>query len=194
MGKLLIVDNYDSFTYNLVHAVKELGVTDIEVVRNDKITLDEIEEFERIILSPGPGIPSEAGLLLDIIKRYAPSKPILGICLGHQAIGESFGAKLANLKEVHHGVQSKIQLLDDPQLFRGLGDTLQVGRYHSWIVSNDNIPDCIEITAISDEGEIMALKHKEYNVRGLQFHPESILTPQGKEILNNWLNIKNEML
>ncbi len=191
MGKLLILDNYDSFTYNLVHAVKELGLSDIEVVRNDKITLDEIEQFERIILSPGPGVPSEAGLLLAIIKRYAPSKPILGICLGHQAIGESFGARLVNLKEVHHGVQSKIKLLDDPQLFRGLGDTLEVGRYHSWVISPENLPDCIEITALSEEGEIMALKHKEYNVRGLQFHPESILTPQGKEILNNWLTMKN---
>ena len=191
MGKLLILDNYDSFTYNLVHAVKELGLSDIEVVRNDKITLDEIEQFERIILSPGPGVPSEAGLLLAIIKRYAPSKPILGICLGHQAIGESFGARLVNLKEVHHGVQSKIKLLDDPQLFRGLGDTLEVGRYHSWVISPENLPECIEITALSEEGEIMALKHKEYNVRGLQFHPESILTPQGKEILNNWLTMKN---
>ena len=191
MGKLLILDNYDSFTYNLVHAVKELGLSDIEVVRNDKITLDEIEQFERIILSPGPGVPSEAGLLLAIIKRYAPSKPILGICLGHQAIGESFGARLVNLKEVHHGVQSKIKLLDDPQLFRGLGDTLEVGRYHSWVISPENLPDCIEITALSEEGEIMALKHKGYNVRGLQFHPESILTPQGKEILNNWLTMKN---
>ena len=191
MGKLLILDNYDSFTYNLVHAVKELGISDIEVVRNDKIILDEIEQFERIILSPGPGVPSEAGLLLAIIKRYAPSKPILGICLGHQAIGESFGARLVNLKEVHHGVQSKIKLLDDPQLFRGLGDTLEVGRYHSWVISPENLPDCIEITALSEEGEIMALKHKGYNVRGLQFHPESILTPQGKEILNNWLTMKN---
>lgn len=191
MGKLLILDNYDSFTYNLVHAVKELGVSEVEVVRNDKITLDEIEQFDRIILSPGPGIPSEAGLLLAVIKRFAPSKPILGICLGHQAIGESFGAKLENLKEVHHGVQSEIKLLNDPELFRGLGDTLEVGRYHSWVISPDNLPDCIEITALSKEGEIMALKHKEYNVRGVQFHPESILTPQGKEILNNWLTMKN---
>ena len=171
--KILLLDNYDSFTYNLLHAVKELGATDVEVVRNDQINLDEVERFNKIILSPGPGIPEEAGLLLPIIKRYAPTKSILGVCLVHQAIGEAFGARLENLKEVYHGVQTPISILQKDVLFEGLGK---------------DFPECLEITAESQEGQIMALRHKTYDVHGIQFHPESVLTPQGKEIIKNFLN------
>ena len=159
--KILLLDNYDSFTYNLLHAVKELGATDVEVVRNDQINLDKVERFDKIILSPGPGIPEEAGLLLPIIKRYAPTKSILGVCLGHQAIGEAFGARLENLKEVYHGVQTPISILQKDVLFEGLGKEIPVGRYHSWVVSREGFPEC---------------------------HPESVLTPQGKEIIKNFLN------
>lgn len=186
--KILLLDNYDSFTYNLLHVVKELGATDVEVVRNDQIDLDEIERFDKIILSPGPGIPEEAGLLLPIIRKYAPNKSILGVCLGHQAIGEAFGAGLENLKEVCHGVQTPVTILREDLLFEGLEREIPVGRYHSWVVSRENFPDCLEITAESQEGQIMALRHKNYDVRGIQFHPESVLTPQGKEIIKNFLN------
>lgn len=185
--KILLLDNYDSFTYNLLHVVKELGATDIEVFRNDEIALEEVERFDSIILSPGPGIPEEAGLLLPIIKRYAATKSILGVCLGHQAIGEAFGGKLENLAEVYHGVQTPVSILKEDVLFQGLGKEMPVGRYHSWIVSRENFPDCLEITAESEEGQIMALRHKTYNVHGIQFHPESVLTPQGKEIIRNFL-------
>ena len=149
--KILLLDNYDSFTYNLLHAVKELGATDVEVVRNDQIELDEVDRFDKIILSPGPGIPEEAGLLLPIIKRYAPTKSILGVCLGHQAIGEAFGARLENLKEVYHGVQTPITILHQDLLFEGLGKEIPVGRYHSWVVSREGFPDCLEITAESQD-------------------------------------------
>lgn len=186
--KILLLDNYDSFTYNLLHAVKELGMTDVKVVRNDRIGLDEVEQFDKIILSPGPGIPEEAGLLLPVIKRYAPTKSILGVCLGHQAIGEAFGAHLENLKEVYHGVQTPVSILRQDKLFKGLGKEIPVGRYHSWVVSWEGFPDCLEITAESREGQIMALRHKSYDVHGIQFHPESVLTPQGKEIIQNFLN------
>jgi anthranilate synthase, component II (EC 4.1.3.27) len=186
--KILLLDNYDSFTYNLLHAVKELGMTDVKVVRNDRIGLDEVEQFDKIILSPGPGIPEEAGLLLPVIKRYAPTKSILGVCLGHQAIGEAFGAHLENLKEVYHGVQTPVSILRQDKLFKGLGKEIPVGRYHSWVVSREGFPDCLEITAESREGQIMALRHKSYDVHGIQFHPESVLTPQGKEIIQNFLN------
>ena len=186
--KILLLDNYDSFTYNLLHVVKELRATDIEVARNDQIDLDEVERFDKIILSPGPGIPEEAGLLLPVIKRYAPTKSILGVCLGHQAIGEAFGAHLENLKEVYHGVQTPISILQKEVLFEGLGKEIPVGRYHSWVVSREGFPECLEITAESREGQIMALCHKTYNVHGIQFHPESVLTPQGKEIIKNFLN------
>ena len=187
--KILLLDNYDSFTYNLLHIVKELGATDVEVIRNDQIGLDEVARFDKIILSPGPGIPSEAGMLLPIIKQYASTKPILGVCLGHQAIGEAFGGTLENLTDVYHGIQSSIRLLGDKPLFEGLGNQILVGRYHSWVVSRDNFPVCLEITAESEEGQIMALRHKEYNVHGIQFHPESVLTPQGKTIIRNFLNL-----
>ena len=187
--KILLLDNYDSFTYNLLHIVKELGAEDVEVIRNDQIDLAEVKRFDKIILSPGPGIPSEAGLLLPIIKEYAATKPILGVCLGHQAIGEAFGGTLENLKDVYHGIQSSIRLMGDKPLFEGLGKQILVGRYHSWVVSNNNFPTCLEITAESEEGQIMALRHREYNVHGIQFHPESVLTPQGKTIISNFLKL-----
>ncbi len=184
--KVVIIDNYDSFTYNLSHLVKELGA-EVTVLRNDQFSLDEIEKFSKIILSPGPGIPSEAGLLLDVIREYAGKKPILGVCLGHQAIGEAFGGRLENLSDVFHGVATPCHLTADDPLFSGIDKDFIVGRYHSWVVSKDGFPDCLEVTAVSDEGQIMALKHKKLNVRGIQFHPESVLTPDGKKMLQNWL-------
>ena len=159
------------------------------MIRNDQIELNEVERFDKIILSPGPVIPSEAGLLLPIIREYASTKTILGVCLGHQAIGEAFGGTLENLTDVYHGIQSSIKLLGDKPLFEGLGKQILVGRYHSWVVNRENFPSCLEITAESEEGQIMALRHKEYNVHGIQFHPESVLTPQGKTIIQNFLNL-----
>lgn len=185
--KILLLDNYDSFTYNLMHVVKELGYADIEVFRNDRISLDEVNRFDKIILSPGPGIPEEAGLLLPVIKQYAPVKSILGVCLGHQAIGEAFGATLENLTDVYHGVQTPIEVTGKDILFQGLEREIPVGRYHSWVVSHNGFPDCLEITAESKEGQIMALRHRTYDVHGIQFHPESVLTPQGKIIIRNFL-------
>ncbi len=186
--KILIFDNYDSFTYNLVHLVKELGYTDVDVFRNDKIALEDVAKYDKIILSPGPGIPSEAGLLLPLIKEYAGKKPILGVCLGHQAIGEVFGAQLKNLEDVYHGVATRINITQPDYIFDTLGRELEVGRYHSWIVDNNGLPDCIEITATDNNGQIMALKHKEFDVHGVQFHPESVLTPAGETIVKNFLN------
>ena len=186
--KILIFDNYDSFTYNLVHLVKELGYTDVDVFRNDKIALEDVAKYDKIILSPGPGIPSEAGLLLPLIKEYAGKRPILGVCLGHQAIGEAFGAQLKNLEDVYHGVATRINITQSDYIFDTLGSELEVGRYHSWIVDNNGLPDCIEITATDNNGQIMALKHKEFDVHGVQFHPESVLTPAGETIVKNFLN------
>ena len=186
--KIVIIDNYDSFTYNLSHLVKELGA-EVTVVRNDQFRLDELEPYDRIILSPGPGIPSEAGLLLDVIRTYADSKPILGVCLGHQAIGEAFGAMLENLTEVFHGVATPCHIVADDPLFSGIPRTTAIGRYHSWVVSRDALPQCLEVTAVSDEGQIMALRHRHLNVRGIQFHPESVLTPDGKKMLQNFLSL-----
>ena len=184
----LLLDNYDSFTYNLLHLLRELGA-DAEVRRNDQITLEEVARFDRIILSPGPGIPSEAGILLPLIRRYAPEKSILGVCLGHQAIAEAFGGRLENLSEVFHGVQTPIRVIQPAEkLFRELPTTFSVGRYHSWIVSRENLPDSLEVTAVDDAGYIMALRHRTYDVHGLQFHPESILTPNGKQLIANFLN------
>jgi len=185
--KILVFDNYDSFTYNLVHAVKKLGYKDVEVHRNDQIALADIAKFDKIILSPGPGIPSESGILLELIKTYAPTKPIFGVCLGVQAIGEAFGASLVNLPEVYHGVSSNVTIVADDILFEGLPKQLEVGRYHSWAVAKEGLPDCLEVTAVDDEGMIMALQHKTYNVRGVQFHPESVLTPMGEQMILNWL-------
>ena len=184
--KIVIIDNYDSFTYNLSHLVKELGA-EVDVVRNDQFQLDDLAQYDKIILSPGPGIPSEAGLLLDVIKTYAGKKPIFGVCLGHQAIGEVFGGKLENLSNVFHGVATEgTQLQNDP-IFDGLPKRITMGRYHSWVVAKDGFPDCLEITAESDEGQIMALRHRDYDIHGIQFHPESVLTPDGKTIIKNWI-------
>lgn len=185
--KILIFDNYDSFTYNLVHLVKELGYTDIDVFRNDKIELAEVDKYDKIILSPGPGIPSEAGLLLPLINKYAATKSILGVCLGHQAIGEAFGARLMNLKDVYHGINSNIEIVVNDYIFDEMSKNTEVGRYHSWIVDSEELPDCFEITAIDSQKQIMAMQHKNYDVHGVQFHPESILTPDGKKIIDNFL-------
>lgn len=184
--KIVIIDNYDSFTYNLAHLVKELGA-EVTVFRNDQFELSQLESFSKIILSPGPGIPSEAGLLLDVIKTYAGKKPILGVCLGHQAIGEVFGGKLENLSDVFHGVATEGTQFGNDEIFSRLPNRITMGRYHSWVVSKEGLPECLEVTAESDEGQIMALKHKTLNIRGIQFHPESVLTPDGKKIIQNWL-------
>ncbi|MFD2863394.1 anthranilate synthase component II [Mucilaginibacter antarcticus] len=187
-GKILIIDNYDSFTYNLVHLVNELGLQ-CDVWRNDKFKLEDVDAYDKIILSPGPGIPSEAGLLLDVIAMYAPTKSIFGVCLGQQAIAEVFGGTLYNLKQPMHGIATPITVTDDTeQLFSGLPQQFKVGRYHSWVVDEKSIPDTLIITAIDEvDNSAMALRHKEYDVRGVQFHPESILTEFGKEMLQNWL-------
>ena len=184
--KIVIIDNYDSFTYNLSHLVKELGA-EVTVYRNDQFEMSQLEEFDKIILSPGPGIPSEAGLLLDVIKAYAGKKPILGVCLGHQAIGESFGGKLTNIGEVVHGVATPCHTTKDDYLFEGLPKDIEIGRYHSWVVDTEAFPECLEVTSVSDEGFIMSLRHREYDIRGIQYHPESVLTPDGKTIIGNWL-------
>lgn len=186
--KIAIIDNYDSFTYNLAHLVKELGA-EVTVRRNDQFQLPELEPFDKLILSPGPGIPSEAGLLLDVIRTYAGRKPMLGVCLGHQAIGEVFGGRLENLSSVFHGVATEgTQLQNDP-LFDGLPARITMGRYHSWVVSREGLPECLEVTAESDEGQIMGLRHKDYDIHGIQFHPESVLTPEGRTIVRNFLNL-----
>lgn len=184
--KIVIIDNYDSFTYNLSHLVKELGA-EVTVFRNDKFEMDSLEAFDKIMLSPGPGIPSEAGLMPEVIKRYAQSKPILGICLGHQAIGECFGGRLANLDRVFHGVATEGTQLGNDYMFNGLPRRITMGRYHSWVVSGEGLPDCLEITAESDEGHIMALRHRTLDIRGLQFHPESVLTTDGRKMMENWI-------
>ncbi len=185
--KIVIIDNYDSFTYNLSHLVKELGA-DVTVLRNDRFELSELEQFDKIILSPGPGIPSEAGLLLDVIRTYAGRKPMLGVCLGHQAIGEVFGARLENLSDVFHGVATEGTQSGLDPIFAGLPRRITMGRYHSWVVSKEAFPSCLEITAESDEGQIMALRHRDYDIHGIQFHPESVLTPEGRTIVGNWMN------
>ena len=184
--KTVIIDNYESFTYNLAHLVKELG-TEVDVLRNDKFELEELEKYDKIILSPGPGIPEEAGLLLEVIRTYAGRKPILGVCLGEQAIGQAFGGKLTNLSEVFHGIQTNVKIKNKDYIFDGLPTEIPVGRYHSWVVDTDGFPEELVVTAISPEGQIMALKHREYDVHGIQFHPESVLTPDGKQIVGNWL-------
>lgn len=186
--KTIIIDNYDSFTYNLSHLVKELGV-DVTVRRNDQFKLSDLEGFDNIILSPGPGIPKEAGLLMEVIRTYAGRKPILGVCLGHQAIGEVFGAKLENLSSVFHGVATEGTQFGIDPIFAGLPQRIVMGRYHSWVVSKEQFPDCLEVTAESDEGQIMALRHRQFNVHGIQFHPESVLTPEGRTIVKNWLSL-----
>lgn len=184
---IVIIDNYDSFTYNLSHQLKALGAQ-VDVVRNDAFQMSRLEPYDKIVLSPGPGIPEEAGLLNDVIRRYAGRKPILGVCLGHQAIAEVFGGRLENLRTVYHGVQTPTHIINHDYLFEHLPETFETGRYHSWVVSRSGLPDSLEVTAISDDGHIMAIRHRTYDVRGIQFHPESILTPEGARILQNWLN------
>ena len=187
--KILVFDNYDSFTYNLVHLVEKILHLKVDVFRNDEIPLEKVKEYDKIILSPGPGIPSEAGLLLPLIKEYAPSKSILGVCLGHQAIGETFGGTLVNLDTVFHGVATPIRIINqNAKILQGLEDKVEVGRYHSWIIDRRNFPEELEITAVDENDYIMALQHKKYDVQGVQFHPESVLTPCGEKIMRNWLS------
>jgi anthranilate synthase component 2 len=185
--KILVFDNYDSFTYNLVHLVEKIIHQKVTVYRNDQLPLEKVKAYDKIILSPGPGIPEEAGLLLPLIKEYAASKSILGVCLGHQAIGQAFGGTLTNLSTVYHGVATPIQVIKPTALFEQLPAEIEVGRYHSWVVSKDNFPAELEITAEDEHGYIMALQHKHFDVQGVQFHPESVLTPDGEKIMRNWL-------
>jgi anthranilate synthase component 2 len=186
-NKILIFDNYDSFTYNLLHAVKSLEYHTVDVIRNDKVDLSAVAQYDKIILSPGPGLPKEAGLLMPLIRQYAETKSILGVCLGHQALGEVFGAKLENIPFVFHGVQTPVDIIAHDYLFDGIPDEILVGRYHSWIVSKENFPAGLEITAVDKAGDVMALKHRKFDLHGVQFHPESILTPEGIRIIQNFL-------
>ncbi len=186
MMNIVIIDNYDSFTYNLAHLVRQLGAS-VTVYRNDQFEMAQLESFDKIILSPGPGIPSEAGLLLDVIRTYAGRKPILGVCLGHQAIAEVFGARLTNLADVYHGVATEGTQFNNDVVFEGLPQRIVMGRYHSWVVDRAGFPDCLQVTAVSDDGQIMALRHKQLDVHGIQFHPESVLTPMGEQMIRNWM-------
>lgn len=187
MKKILVIDNYDSFTYNLVHYLEDLDC-EVTIYRNDEFDIDEIKSFDKILLSPGPGIPNEAGLLKEVIKVYAPTKSILGVCLGQQAIGEVFGGSLINLEKVYHGVATNVNILvKDESLFANMEDSIEVGRYHSWVVNKADFPEMLEITSTDENGQIMSLRHKTFDVRGVQFHPESVLTPNGKQILENWV-------
>ena len=186
MKKVFVIDNYDSFTYNLVHYLEELNC-EVTVKRNDQFDLDEVEAYPYLLLSPGPGIPDESGLMKQAIKRYAPTKKILGICLGQQAIGEVFGGSLLNLDQVYHGIATPVTIILEDVLFKGLPKTLEVGRYHSWVVASP-LPEVLEATSVDEQGQLMSLRHKTYDVRGVQYHPESILTPHGKKILENWIN------
>lgn len=188
--KILILDNYDSFTYNLVHLVDKLTSEPVEVYRNDKIPIDEISAYDKIILSPGPGLPKDAGIMLEVIQTYAKEKPILGVCLGHQAIGEAFGGKLINLKEVYHGVATPIQIIEraeNKDIFQNLPNEILAGRYHSWIIADEDFPDDLIVTSRDLNGQIMSIRHKTYPCFGVQFHPESVLTPEGETILKNWI-------
>jgi anthranilate synthase component 2 len=186
MKKILVIDNYDSFTYNLVHYLEDLDC-EVTVYRNDEFDLDEIAHFDKILLSPGPGIPDEAGLLKQVIQQYGPTKSIFGVCLGQQAIGEVYGGTLSNLDKVYHGVATKVtKSVNDELLFEGLENEFEVGRYHSWVVDT-NLPNCLEATSFDENGQLMSLRHKTYDVRGVQFHPESVLTPNGKKMLENWV-------
>lgn len=185
---ILVIDNYDSFTYNLVHAIRKISGRQVDVYRNDQISLQDVDRYNKIILSPGPGLPHEAGILLDVIRTYAPTKSILGVCLGHQAIGVAFGGNLQNMNRVIHGMATRVkQIPESTLLFKGLPDRFDAGRYHSWTVENQNLPECLEVTSYDEEGRIMSMKHREYDVEGVQFHPESVLTPLGEQILKNWL-------
>ena len=187
--KVLIIDNYDSFTYNLVHMVQNILNKKVDVIRNDKLDLNKIAEYDKIILSPGPGVPDNAGMLKDVIKKYAPTISILGVCLGQQAIAEVFGASLLNMSHIYHGVATEIHIKKTDSLFEGISETFLAGRYHSWVVSNKNLPDDIEVTALDSENQIMAIRHKKYDVKGVQFHPESVLTESGEQIIRNFLKL-----
>ncbi len=189
MKKIVVIDNYDSFTYNLVHAINNLSGAEVDVYRNDRVVLKNLEMYEKFVLSPGPGVPDEAGLLKPIIKRFAGSRSILGVCLGHQAIAEVFGGKLSNINQVFHGVATTIRILrTEDYIFKNMPDLFTAGRYHSWIVAHDELPDCFDVTAVAVNGEIMGISHKQFDVKGVQFHPESILTEYGEEIIYNWIN------
>ncbi len=186
---ILVLDNYDSFTYNLVQYIQEILGHPIDVFRNDAISLEQVAHYDVIVLSPGPGLPVDAGIMPALIKRYAAEKAILGVCLGHQAIGEAFGARLENLSKVYHGIETPVQAtVDDEVLFRNLPGVFQAGRYHSWVIDKNSLPDCLEVTAVDQKAEIMALRHREYNIRGVQFHPESIMTGYGMKMLENYLS------
>lgn len=185
--KILVLDNYDSFTYNLVHIVRALGYP-MDIYRNDKIALEEVKKYDKIMLSPGPGIPDEAGIMKQVIKEYGPTKSILGVCLGHQGIGEVYGAKLFNIPKVLHGVTSTTSVTDPGEyMFKGVSPKFQATHYHSWAVEKDSINGELQVTAVNDEGLVMGLRHKKYDVRGVQFHPESIMTPEGPKMIDNWL-------
>jgi len=190
MKKIIVIDNYDSFTYNLVHCVEKITGASPAVFRNDEISVEEIIKYDKILISPGPGIPSESGICLEVIKMYASTKSILGICLGHQAICEAFGGKILNLSTVYHGIASpvKIRVTDDP-LLKNIPPIIMAGRYHSWVVSKKHLPDCFKITCEDENGIIMGISHRNYDVRGLQFHPESVLTEHGNEIIRNWIEL-----
>lgn len=192
--KILIIDNYDSFTYNLVQYISEITSETVDVFRNDAITMEEVGAYDIIVLSPGPGVPSDAGITMEVIKKYHTSKSILGVCLGHQAIGEVFGGQLKNLEKVYHGIATQLSIVKEEVLFSGLSTPYEAGRYHSWIVEKEGFPDCLEVTAEDQNGVIMALRHKTYNVRGVQFHPESILTPEGKGLLKNFLEYSKQFI
>ncbi len=188
MRKIIVLDSYDSFTYNLIYCIDKIEKNMPDVVRNDKIKLEELENYEIIIISPGPGLPSEAGIIKKVIERYAETKKILGVCLGHQAIGEVFGAKLKNLDRVYHGVQTSMKIIQpNEELFQDIPIHFDAGRYHSWVIDKNTLPDCLETTCIDSDGEIMGINHKSLNIKGVQFHPESILTPQGEKIMANYL-------
>lgn len=189
MSRLLILDNYDSFTYNLVHYLEEITDEEVTVFRNDEITVEEAGKYDRFVLSPGPGLPEEAGILLPLIKQYANTKPMLGVCLGHQALAMVFGAKLKQLVEVMHGLQRSCKITEESKLFKGVDKVFDAGRYHSWVVDKNSIADNLKITALDDAGEVMAFEHVNLPLYGVQFHPESIMTPFGKQILKNWLAI-----
>lgn len=188
--KVLVLDNYDSFTFNLVQYIERILGQKVDVFRNDQITLEEIEQYDAIILSPGPGVPSEAGIMPELIKRYAPTKPILGVCLGHQAIGEAFGGQLENLTQVYHGIETPVEVVDaEEPLFQGVPRQFQAGRYHSWVVKKEDLPESLVVTAVDAQGMIMAFRHAVYNVRGVQFHPESIMTEWGMRMLENFFSL-----
>ncbi|SMO70993.1 anthranilate synthase component 2 [Saccharicrinis carchari] len=190
MKKILVLDNYDSFTYNLVHYIEEIVGHNIDVFRNDQISLDDVVPYDKILLSPGPGVPKDAGILIPLIKKYGSSKSILGVCLGHQGIAEAYGGSILNLPSVYHGVATSVSITDDSEpLFKEVPNTINAGRYHSWAVNEKDLPGCFQVTSRDDQGEIMSMRHKKYDLRGVQFHPESILTEHGKTMMRNWLAI-----